>query len=101
MSDNFLSPLFPPPKWLFWIPLSLLFLFFSYQTPNTSPLFYFYFHSYSKILRFFVSCQLLKNASVSAKFSVTAKIVDQSTVFTEEGTMLFHKAVIFIMTRVL
>lgn len=77
------------------------FSFFSYQTPNTSPFFIFIFILTVKYFASLSAVNCLKNASVSAKFSVTAKIVDQSTVFTEEGTMLFHKAVIFIMTRVL
>lgn len=99
MSNNFLS-LFSyfPPKIALLCHSSLFF-----EIPNTYPIFK-NFYSYSRNLCFFVSCQLLKKcrcAGVSRNFSVTARIIDQSTVFTEGGSMLFHEAVIFTLTRVL
>lgn len=100
MSNNFSSQLFPPTNGCFGFPPSPPPFFFLFKPGILTPPFLIFILTV-KTFASLSAVNCLKNASVSAKFSVTAKIVDQSTVFTEDGSMLFHKAVIFILTGVL
>lgn len=97
LSHSYFSPkiaLLNPPFFAF-------FLFFFFKLAILPPSLKLFCSCSKNLLLCQLSIALKKNASISTKFPVNAKIFDWSTLFPEGGSMLFHQAVKFILTRVL